>query len=127
MKSRQNRRRAGWVVALTALGAIFATQGLTASNLVGGSKAGDGSGVISGYDVSSIHYGLNGTDPSKIDSVTFTLDIAPAAGSTIKIQLSSTGSWFSCTNVLSSVTCATTALPQPTVAAATSLRVVVAQ
>ena len=112
---------------LSVISAGFATQGLTASNLVGSSKAGDGSGVISGYDISSVHYGLNSTDASKIDSVTFTLDTAPAAGSTIKIQLSSTGSWFSCTNVLAGVTCATTALPQPSVAAATSLRVVVAQ
>ena len=45
----------------------------TATNTVPDSKAGSGSGTISGYTVSNIQYQLNATTPSDIDSVTFTL------------------------------------------------------
>lgn len=74
-----------------------ATYAFTASNTVPASKAGIGSGAISGYSVSSVKYTLNATDPSKIDAVSFTLDTAPTSGSTVKAQLASGGGWFSCT------------------------------
>jgi len=96
-----------------------------AANSVLTSKAGDGSGAVSGYNVTLIHYNLNGTNPTTIDSVTFTLDTAPVAGGTIKIKLVSSGStWYSCTNVTTAVTCGTTGAP---VSTADSLEVVVAQ
>ncbi len=99
----------------------------TASSTVPASKAGDGSGAITGYVASSVHYALNGTDPTLIDSVTFTLDSAPVAGGTVKIKLVTAGSdWYSCTNVTTAITCVTTA-PQATVLASDQLRVVVAQ
>lgn len=98
---------------------------LTAGNTVPNTKAGDGSGIITGYIVSSIHYNLNGTDPSKIDSVTFTLNSTPAVGSTLKAQVVDLGNWYSCTNSGANVTCATTS-PQATVAAADKLTVIVA-
>lgn len=98
----------------------------TASNTVGATQAGDGSGAITGYVLSSVKYNLNATTPSNIDSVTFTLDATPAAGSTLKAQLASAGSWYTCTNVTTAVTCTVTS-PQATVAAATTLRVVIAQ
>ncbi len=101
-----------------------AASALAAANTVPDSKAGDGSGNITGYVVSSIHYNLNGTTPSNIDSVTFNLDSVPVAGSTIKIQLNG-ADWYSCSNVGVAVTCNTTA-PQATVLPANSLRVVVA-
>jgi len=82
--------------------------------------------VITGYVVSSVKYNLNASNPSNIDSVTFTLDSAPVAGSTLKAQLAPAGSWYSCTNVATAVTCAVTS-PQATVVAATNLRVVIAQ
>lgn len=76
--------------------------------------------------MSDVHYTLNGSDPTKIDQVSFTLDTAPKAGSTIKIKLESAGStWYSCTNVSTAVTCTTTS-PQATVLPANELRVVVA-
>lgn len=107
---------------------VFAIAGvanaLAASNTVPPSNAGDGSGAISGYTVSSIHYNLNGTTPANIDSVTFNLNSAPVAGSTIKIQLNG-ADWYSCTNVGVAVTCTTTA-PQATVQPASNLRVIVA-
>lgn len=98
----------------------------TASNTVGTTSAGDGSGAISGFVVTSVKYNLNAATPSNMDSVTFTLDTAPVAGSTIKAQLASAGSWYTCSNVSTAVTC-TVMTPQATVAAATTLRVVVAQ
>jgi len=96
-----------------------------AANTVPASSAGDGSGAISGYTVTAIHYVLNTTNPGNTDSVTFTLSAAPAAGGTVKITLDGTN-WYSCTNVTTAVTCVTTT-PQQTVTLATNLRVVVAQ
>ena len=102
--------------------AIYA---FAAANVVPASSAGDGSGAISGYTISTIHYVLNAANPGNIDSVTFTLSTAPAAGGSIKISLDG-ANWYSCTNVTTAVTCVTTA-PQATVLLATNLRVVVAQ
>jgi hypothetical protein len=96
----------------------------TASNTVPDTKAGDGAGTITGYDVTSVHYTLN-ADPTKVNAVAFTLDSAPVAGSTLKAQLSSTGSWYTCTNATTAVTCNTTS-PQATVQPADQLRVVIA-
>ena len=99
----------------------------TAANTVPTSKAGVGSAVISGYTVSAVHYNLNSTDPAKIDSTTFTLDTAPAVGSTTRVRLDSTGTtWYNCTFVGANVTCVTTT-PAATVAAADQLEIVVAQ
>jgi len=99
----------------------------TASNTVPASKAGDGTGTITGYEATSVHYGLNSTDPSKIDSVTFTLDATPAATSTIKAQLvNPSGTWYDCTNTDADVTCDTTVGTQATVTPANQLRVVIA-
>ena len=99
------------------------TFAFTASNTVPASKAGDGSGAVTGYVVSSVHYGLNATDPSKADSITFDLDSTPIAGSTITTNVG--GNWYTCTNVAVAVTCPTTS-PQASVAPITTLRVVVA-
>jgi hypothetical protein len=104
-------------------GAIVAgTYAFTAANTVPDSKAGDGTGAVTGYVLSSVHYNLNATTPTNVDSVTFALDSAPVAGSTIRAQINA-GSWFTCTNTGVNVTCNT---PAATVAATTSLRVVVA-
>ena len=96
-----------------------------AANTVPASSAGDGSGAISGYTVTLIHYNLNATNPGNVDSVTFTLSAAPVSGGTVKITLDGTN-WYTCTNVTTAVTCVTTT-PQATVLLATNLRVVVAQ
>ena len=119
--------RSQWLWAMVLAAALAAgAYAYTASNTVGASQAGDGSGAITGFVVSSVKYNLNASNPSNIDSVTFSLDSSPAAGSTLKAQLAPAGSWYTCTNVSTSVTCAVTS-PQATVAAATSLRVVIAQ
>ncbi|HEU5363226.1 MAG TPA: hypothetical protein VFU56_07765 [Gaiellaceae bacterium] len=109
-------------VAAVALGAgVFA---YAASNTVPNTTAGAGSGTISGYTVSSVVYGLNSTTPTNLDSVTFT--IAPTTATTVKAQLASGGTWYTCSNTAGSVTCNTTS-PQATVAAATQLTVVATQ
>jgi hypothetical protein len=114
-----------WAVMLTIALAVGAFA-YTNSNTVGATQAGDGTGAISGYVLSSVHYNLNATTPTNIDSVTFTLDSTPISGSTLKTQLAPAGSWYTCTNVAAAVTCTTTS-PQATVSAATNLRVVIAQ
>jgi hypothetical protein len=109
------------VIAAAVACGVFA---YAATNTVPGSTAGAGSGAISGYTVSSVAYTLNSTTPTNLDQVAFT--IAPTAASTVKIQLASGGSWYSCSNSAGSVTCNTTS-PQATAAAATQLTVVAAQ
>jgi hypothetical protein len=117
---RVSRTRAVAVAVIAMLLAV-GVYAFAASNTVPGTEAGSGSGAISGYTVSSVAYGLNSTTPTNIDSVTFT--ISPTSAGTVKIQLASGGSWYSCTNTSGSVSCNTTS-PQATVAAATQLTVV---
>ncbi len=109
------------VVSMAALLLAIGVYAYAASNTVPGSEAGAGSGAISGYTVSSVAYGLNATTPTNLDSVTFT--ISPAAAGTVKAQLASGGTWYTCSNTSGSVTCNTTS-PQATTAAATQLTVV---
>ena len=121
-RSRVRRLAAVAVIAVLALAAF----GFAAANTVPASNAGDGAGTVSGYTVSSINYNLNAANPQNIDSVTFSLDRAPAAGATMQIKLVAAGAtWYSCTNAGANLTCNTTA-PQATVVTADELRVVVA-
>lgn len=113
--------------AFTAALAAFLASGayaFTASNTVPGTQAGAGSGTISGYTATNVQYTLDATTPTNLNAVAFT--IAPATTSTVKVQLSSGGAWYSCTNTAGAVSCATTS-PQATAAAATQLTVVAAQ
>jgi hypothetical protein len=120
------RRFIGRLAVVTTLAGVLVagTYAYTAANTVPDSKAGDGSGAVTGYTVTAVHYILNATNLQNVDSVTFTLDSAPAAGSTIEAQVDS--NWYSCTNVTTAVTCATTS-PQATVLGVTALRVIIAQ
>ena len=45
--------------------------------------AGDGLGTISGYNITSVHYTLNGTNPANISTVAFTISPASAPQSTL--------------------------------------------
>jgi hypothetical protein len=106
------------LVVLAATGAYV----FTASNTVPGTNAGSGSGVISGYTISSVAYNLNASNPNNIDTTTFT--IAPTTAGTVKIQLVSGGTWYDCTNTAGSVSCDTTVGTQATVSPANQLTVV---
>src|SRR5579862_3729822 len=125
---RHSRKRFGRraIVAIGALVAVLSVSGyaFTASNTVPNATLGQGANTISGYTASSVAYNLDGTTPSNIDSVTFTL--SPTAASTVKIELANGGTWYACTNTSGSVSCTTTS-PQATVAAATALNVLAAQ
>ena len=132
-QTRMNRRKSRSAFTAVLLAAVLASgsYALTAANTVPASKAGDGEGAVTGYTASVIHYNLNATDPSKADSVTFTLDTAPAAGGTVKVEVDDgTGNWYSCTNVTTAVTCLLNVAPTLTgvnVADIDQLRVVAAQ
>jgi len=117
-------RRRLVVVGLLALAVAGGTYVYAATNTVPNTTAGAGSGTISGYTVSSVAYTLNSTNPANLDSVAFT--IAPAAASTVKVQLAPSGTWYSCTNSAGSVSCNTTS-PAASVATATQLTVVATQ
>lgn len=123
MPFRSPRRRI-LVVAVLAIAVASGVYAFAASNTVPNTTAGAGSGTISGYTVTNVAYSLNATTPTNVDQVAFT--IAPTAASTVKVQLASGGSWYSCTNAAGSVTCATIS-PQATAAAATQLSVVAVQ
>lgn len=124
MSTRKNRSRRLLVTVLFAGVLASAAYAFTASNTVPGTNAGNGATAISGYSATSVVYNLNATTPSNIDSVNFT--ITPAAASTVKVQLVTAGSWYSCTNTAGSVSCNTTS-PQATVSASNNLTVLAVQ
>ncbi len=113
-------------VVLIALMLSVVFYAFAAANVVPESGAGDGSKDITGYTVSAIHYNLNTTDPSLIDSVSFTL--TPTAGAqaatTVKAQVNTTWS-NACTS--SGTTWSCTFASGVNVASAATLRVVSAQ
>ena len=128
MYNRFTLRKAGRMLLMPVLAVVFGfvAYGFAAANTVPATKAGDGATAISGYTVSAVSYTLNSSNPSNIDTVAFTVNTAPAAGSKMKIKLVNAGStWYTCTNVTTALTCTTTS-PQATVAAADELRVVIA-
>ena len=123
--SRLVRFRTIVVVVLALIFAVTA-YGFAATNTVASTNAGDGSAAISGYSITNVHYNLNATDPSKIDSVTFTISPSVPAGGTVAIKLVTTGTTYSSCVVSggTAVSCTTTGA---TALAANELRVVAAQ
>src|SRR6266567_1892606 len=115
-RRRRNRR----LLSTAMIAGVFASAAYayTASNTVPSTNAGSGSGTISGYTATSVTYTLNAANPQNLDQVAFT--ISPTTTATLKVQLVSGGSWYSCTNTGGSVTCATTS-PQATAAAVNQL------
>ena len=105
----------------------------TASNTVPATTAGAGAGSVSGFTVTNLHYALNATTPTNVDSLTFTISPAVPSTSSGKVIVSaalSTGgpNTYTCTTDTAgtSVTCATTS-PQLTAALLTGVTVVAAQ
>jgi hypothetical protein len=86
-------------IAAAALALVMATAayGFAASNTVPATNAGEGSGTVSGYTASNVVYVLETADPTKLDTVTFTLTGATTAG-TVKVQLVSGGTWYTAAN-----------------------------
>ena len=73
------------VVALAVGGGAYA---FTASNTVPASTAGAGSGAVSGYTVTELHYVLNAATPTNIDSLTFTITPTVPSTGTGKVVIS---------------------------------------
>lgn len=103
-----------------------------ASNTVTDSKAGDGSGTITGFAVTNVVYTLNPTDPTTLQTVTFTLDSAAGTvklcmvGSGTPPAFTCTGSWYPCT-VTGGTSVSCTIGGAVTVLAANALEVVAIQ
>jgi hypothetical protein len=109
------------VVAVIILASVV--YAFTATNIIPASKAGDGSGAISGYTVSDLQWVFS-PDYSKINMVRFNLD---AAASIVKAKFISTGSsWYSCSFNVSIWECNTTS-PQLSLTDADQLRVIAIQ
>jgi hypothetical protein len=104
-----------------------AVYAFAAANTVPTSSAGDGNAVISGYTVTNVHYVLNGTDPSKIDSMTFTVSTSIPAGGAVQVKLISTGTTYTSCTVASGTNVTCTFSPTVSVTAADNLRVIIAQ
>ncbi len=129
-----NRRKAsigaGVVIAVAIAGGAYA---FTASNTVPSTTAGAGSGSVSGYTVTNLHYALNSTSPGNIDSLTFVISPVVPSTSSGKVVISAALSTGGPTNYTcatdttgANVTCATTT-PQLTAALLTGITVVAAQ
>jgi hypothetical protein len=105
---------------LLALILAAAVYGFAAANTVPNTYAGDGSGTILGYTVSSIVYTLNSDgNPGDIDSVAFTLS---AAAGQAYVSFDGGTTWNSC--VISGGTSVTCGSLNESVASAASLRIV---
>jgi hypothetical protein len=119
------------VAAAAVAGGAYA---FTAANTVPASTAGAGSGAVSGYTVSALHYALDATNPANIDSLTFAVTPAiPSTGSgkvIVQAILSSGGpNTYTCAPDTAGtlVTCATITPTQLTADKLTSVTVVAAQ
>ena len=112
----------GLVLALGILSA--ATYAFTNTNTVTAAAAGEGKDVIDAYTTTNVDYvfGL-ATDPATITAYSFTLN---QAATMVKASLDGGLTFDVCsgTDLTLKVTCTTSALDPPTVAEATSLRVI---
>lgn len=114
-------------VVLFALVLALVTFAYAAANTVPVTGAGDGNKEISGYEVTNVHYVLN-ADPSKVDSVQFSLTplIAGASTTPTSVKAAIDSTWAdSCSLASSTYTC-TFATPVSVLTAA-NLRIVAAQ
>ncbi|MFN8617121.1 MAG: hypothetical protein U0837_08465 [Dehalococcoidia bacterium] len=105
-----------------------ATVGYANSNTVPGSSAGDGSGTISGYAVSNVHYTLDTNNPSTVTNLSFTINPAlPSGTGTARISLNGGSTWL-LSNACSGTTTVSCSIPSgTTVTSLATLRVVAAQ
>jgi hypothetical protein len=122
------KRNLKFALALLALMILMvAVYGFAASNTVPASAAGDGSAAISGYAVTNVHYVLNGTDPSLISSMTFTVAPAVPAGGSVNVKLITTGTTYTSCTVASGTNVTCTFGAGVSVLSADQLRVIAAQ
>jgi hypothetical protein len=114
----------GVIVALAVLSSYAYANAVTYSVSI--PNMGDGSTAVAGYDVTALSFTLNGPDPALVDSISLTVDSDPTGAGTMQVELvASSGTWYTCTNVTTVLTCVTTA-PQATVAAVDQIRLLIA-
>jgi hypothetical protein len=134
MPAIKNLPRVKLLIAVVAAAAVGGgAYAFTAANTVPASTAGAGSGAVSGYTVTNLHYSHNATNPGNIDSLAFTISpVVPSstAGKVIIQTALSTGgpTTYPCSTNSSGdiATCATTS-PQLSAALITGVTVVAAQ
>ena len=96
MTNRKRRRR---LVIVGLLAFVLGTTGfayaasLTFNGGTDAGRAGSGTGTISGYDVTNVHYTLDSSNPVNITGVQFQL--APDTATTAKANLNG-GAWATC-------------------------------
>ena len=100
-----------------------ATYAFAASNTVPETYAGDGEGGVKGYNVTNIHYVVNGAD---IESVTFSVvdEDGGLTATDVKASMDDGTTWSNCTIGGNGWTCNISGV---TVLSATSLRVIAVQ
>jgi hypothetical protein len=95
----------------------------------GNAGAGDGTKVISNENVTA-KYVLDASDPTKISKVNLTFDtsggaVIPATTGTVEASVTAVVTWQTCTNTGAATwSCTYAAAAEPTLANATSLRVI---
>jgi hypothetical protein len=124
-----------WLAAVALVGLVLAAgaSAFTASNTLPATNAGDGSSPISGYTVSNVTYTLDSTS-TKIDIINFHLanmGSGTTQPSTVKASVDNGTTWVDCTtsNFASGAgdyACDYAAGNEPTLASASTLRVVAA-
>ena len=120
-RRRRTTRHALQVASVICVAAVFipVSAAFTSSGTL--RPAGEGSSQTSGYAVSSVHFGLDPTNPADLASVSFT--IAPSNATTVRVQLQPNGEWYTCAVGGGTATCPTGSSRLP-VAAAVALDVV---
>ena len=89
------------LTAACAVSVLAVSDAYTASNGVPQATAGAGSGAISGYAISGVHYELEG---GGVSAVSFSLD--PPEARDARVQVSPVGGWFPCTIATGVASCA---------------------
>ena len=113
----------GVVVAIAVLSTYAYANAVTFSASI--PNMGDGSTAVAGYDVTSVSFTPN-ADPTNVDDIVLVVDVDPTGAGTMQVELvASSGTWYTCTNVTTTITCVTTA-PQATVAGVDQIRLLIA-
>ena len=96
------------LLVLAVLGGAVIGRAATNSNSVPDGRLGQGSQATSPYAITAITYALDPNNPRNVASVSFTIN--PSNPRVVKARLSNGGTWYTCSNVAGSVTCATAVL-----------------
>jgi hypothetical protein len=106
MVNRKRKRRIALVALLAfVLGTTAFAYAASITFSGGAGHAGQGTGAISGYDVTAVHYTLDTNNPGQIVGVQFTLN--PDSATTVKARIDS-GAWATCSAAPSPRTCGVT-------------------